>query len=124
MEISEDKVSTTKFDVNSRTGWGFTPLMAAALNGDFEYLEFLLKEGANVNDVDDHNQSALSHAVLRGHKECVHMLLCVGADVNSRDEHGTTPLGLSVIAHSFSSVVKSVKNEVIALICTANRIDR
>ena len=86
--------------MNSRTGYGFTPLMGAALNGDVDSAEFLLKEGANGNDVDDHNQLALSYAVLGRHEVCVNILLRAGADVNTRDKHGITPLLRSVIAHS------------------------
>ena len=103
MEISEGKVkglTKTGADVNSRTGYRFTPLMGAALNGDVDSAEFLLKEGANVNDVDDHNQSALSHAVLDRQEACVNILLRAEADVNTRDKHGITPLLRSVIAGS------------------------
>ena len=90
--------------MNSRTRWGFTPLMGAALNGDVDSAEFLMKEGANVNDVDDHNQSALSHAVLGRHEACVNILLRAGANVNTKDKQGITPLLRSVIAGSPSCI--------------------
>ena len=109
MERSKGKGSATRLikrgvDVNSRTRWGFTPLMGAALNGDVDSAEFLLKEGANVNDVDDHNHSALSHAVLGRHEACVNILLRAGANVNTKDKHGITPLLRSVIAGSPSCI--------------------
>jgi ankyrin repeat protein len=53
--------------VNERQSGGFTPLMAAAQNGDDLLVDRLLLAGADPSLVDDEGNSAAAHATKAGH---------------------------------------------------------
>ena len=55
--------------VNERQAGGFTPLMAAAQNGDDLIVDLLLGEGADASLEDDEGLSAATHATKAGHPD-------------------------------------------------------
>jgi ankyrin repeat protein len=80
--------------VNAFAADGFYPLGLAAFFGHRAIVEFLLKNGADVNLSARNAQkvTALHGAVARRDVEIVKMLLEAGADPNARQERGFAPL--------------------------------
>lgn len=87
-------------EVNAFDARGFTPLMQAAIDSDFERTKMLLANGANPNirSANSDLGFALNYAVLNvnggGNNglEIVKLLLENGADVNARDARGMAPI--------------------------------
>jgi ankyrin repeat protein len=52
--------------------------------GHYKAVEYLLKQGLNVNATYDKGSSALNVAADQGHRQCVEVLIAAGADVNHR----------------------------------------
>lgn len=74
--------------------------------GDIHLLQQILNDQRDeVNDKDDHGQTALCVASQHGHTVVVHALLVTGADVNLPDKKGFTPLMLSART-GFADTVK------------------
>lgn len=76
---------------------GRTALHAAAIAGNDQVLEFLAKEGANVEARDDSGRTPLHLAVRSRRGTTVEVLLFHGARVNTRDVYGRTPLHEAVV---------------------------
>jgi len=79
-------------NVNSRDRQGLTPLMYAARSGKLSMINFLLQNGAGVNNVDLTTRSSLIYASRDGHVPVVALLLQNGARIDSRDAWGKTAL--------------------------------
>jgi ankyrin repeat protein len=72
---------------------GYTPLLVALGNGEFEVCKVLIQAKADVNlRVTRSGQSALSLAAERGLKDIVLLLLRAKADIGSTDNKGLTAL--------------------------------
>lgn len=67
-------------------------IITAAVNGNLEKLNELIKDGADIDVKDFHNNTALICAAFHGHTDCVEALLKAGADVNTKDDYGWTAL--------------------------------
>ena len=65
---------------------------------DFDFVESLLKGGADVNFTDRHGQTVLHEVARNWHPDVAFFLLLHGADVNQADKWGRSPL------HSASAV--------------------
>jgi len=65
--------------------------------GDCERVLFLLSEGANIDSLDHHNQTALINAAYRGDTPLVRLLVKHGAKLNHTAKHHLTALMLAVI---------------------------
>jgi N-acyl-D-amino-acid deacylase len=70
----------------------FSSLATASVVGDLPMVEYLISKGANPNDVDNDQMTALHWATLTNHAKVVDHLLLHGAKVNHTDTHGMTPL--------------------------------
>ena len=100
-------------DVNQAAKNGLTPLIASVASKPEDCEEMiedagviytpvfhrhdlcvnvLLIAGADVNSVNEHNQSALIFAVANGYTRCVELLIEAGADVNIVTDKGNTAL--------------------------------
>lgn len=77
-------------DYTSLGGW--TPLLAAALNGHIAVAEALLRAGAAVSQRSHSHRTALMWAAGRGHVEVAELLLQYGADARLQDRDGKTAL--------------------------------
>ena len=69
-------------DVHPRQRQRFSPLIAAARNGDIETAEVLLAAGARVDDTGSDGAHPLAFAVIAGQSAFAHFLLEQGADAN------------------------------------------
>jgi hypothetical protein len=85
-------------NIGARAPGGATPLMLGATWP--RIVRALLREGAEVNAVDDDGHSALVHAILRQRSvtaadqlEAMRAMIDAGAEVNLRDRAGISPLG-------------------------------
>jgi len=76
-------------DVNAVDGYGWTPLMLAAMdNSDYSVLRILIEEGADVNAVDINGWTPLMLANWYNSDSLTELLIKNGADVNMVDKKG------------------------------------
>ena len=68
------------------------PLVTAAEKGDIPALTVLLEGGADIEQRNEQDDTALHTAAGKGHVEAVKLLLSRGADIHSRGQIGNTPL--------------------------------
>ncbi|XP_028654236.2 arf-GAP with coiled-coil, ANK repeat and PH domain-containing protein 1 isoform X1 [Erpetoichthys calabaricus] len=81
--------------VNNNEG-NRTPLIQAVSVDSLVACEFLLQNGANVNQKDSLGHSPLHHATILGHTGLVCLFLKRGADQQARDENGKDPLTIAI----------------------------
>jgi ankyrin repeat protein len=93
-------------DVNTKTEYGWTPLMWAASKGYQEISKMLLNKGADTNAQDNEGRTALVEAALCRRLSVVKLLLDNGADVNAKSKHGRTALMMLDAETDRSDVVK------------------
>lgn len=83
-------------DVNSRVDKGFyegyTPLRFAVEYNRIDMIEFLIDNGADINEKDKHGKTLLHHNSEYGHIDVAKLLLEKGLDVNTTDDYGATPI--------------------------------
>ncbi len=80
-------------DVHAKNGRNCTPLMCASENGHLTTVQFLLKSGARVDELNTTEEwNALMYASIGGHQEVVKALLEAGADVNAKGRWKKTSL--------------------------------
>ncbi|XP_058408582.1 arf-GAP with coiled-coil, ANK repeat and PH domain-containing protein 3 isoform X2 [Diceros bicornis minor] len=75
---------------------GKTPLVQAVLGGSLIVCEFLLQNGADVNQRDSRGRAPLHHATLLGHTGQVCLFLKRGADQHALDHEQRDPLSIAV----------------------------
>ncbi len=76
-----------------------TPLMAAAFCNSEKHqkiVELLIKNGADVNKVDDDGYSALDHAAKQGNLDAVSKLIEAGADLTHKTNDGYTAADIAL----------------------------
>lgn len=69
----------TDWDVDTRSRLGNTPLHLAAIWGDLEAVECLLRHGANVHAVGEDGYKPLDETREQGHRAVAELLLAHGA---------------------------------------------
>ncbi|XP_069806441.1 arf-GAP with coiled-coil, ANK repeat and PH domain-containing protein 1 isoform X2 [Dendropsophus ebraccatus] len=75
---------------------GRTPLIQAVLSDSLVACEFLLQNGANVNQVDRDGRGPLHHATLQGYTGLACLFLKRGADINALDSNGKDVLSIAI----------------------------
>ncbi|XP_041034998.1 arf-GAP with coiled-coil, ANK repeat and PH domain-containing protein 1 [Carcharodon carcharias] len=73
-----------------------TPLIQAVTPGSLVACEFLLQNGANVNQMDVHSRGPLHHATIHGHTGLVCLFLKRGASQSAVDENGKNPITIAI----------------------------
>ena len=89
MEQGSDK------DKDKASNNGETALMAAANNGHFGVVEFLLEDGADLAKVTTYGWTALHFAAQQGHAEILSLLMAYGASLTARMTDGRLPIDLA-----------------------------
>ena len=74
-----------------------TPLLAAALMGQTEMVEFLIRKGADVDAKGGDGGTALHAAAFLGQYEVAKLLIENGADINARNNDGATVMDTLVL---------------------------
>jgi ankyrin repeat protein len=69
----------------------------ATKGGNLERVQKLITEGADINALDRHGQTALMNATMHGNIEVVRVLLEHGAELNNTAKYNLTALMLAVI---------------------------
>ncbi|KAF7920231.1 uncharacterized protein EAE97_011572 [Botrytis byssoidea] len=78
------------FALESKDGYGQTPLMLAVIHGHYETIKLLLKSGAEIHSKDVLNQTPLTIAIENGNQEIVKLLLARGAGIHSENSFATS----------------------------------
>lgn len=87
------------------------PLVAAAWDGEFDMVKWLLQHGVDVKAVNNLGMNSIHEAVRRGNLEIVRLLLKHGTDVNPRTTvSGTTALHAAVAGQDIDMVRVLIKN--------------
>ncbi|KAL2079772.1 hypothetical protein ACEWY4_025516 [Coilia grayii] len=73
-----------------------TPLIQAATANSLAACEFLLQNGASVNQADSNGKGPLHHATILGHTGLVCLFLKRGADYNAKDKSSKDPISIAV----------------------------
>ncbi|KAM6032573.1 LOW QUALITY PROTEIN: arf-GAP with coiled-coil, ANK repeat and PH domain-containing protein 1-like, partial [Chlamydotis macqueenii] len=73
-----------------------TPLLQAVAVNSLLACEFLLQNGASVNQSDSRGRGAAAHATMLGHTGLACLFLKRGADVNAVDAEGKDPLSIAI----------------------------
>nr|XP_044987884.1 arf-GAP with coiled-coil, ANK repeat and PH domain-containing protein 1 isoform X3 [Jaculus jaculus] len=73
-----------------------TPLIQATAANSLLACEFLLQNGANVNQADSAGRGPLHHATILGHTGLACLFLKRGADLGARDSEGRDPLTIAM----------------------------
>ena len=76
---------------------GGTPLMWAAVKGQTEAIQLLIRRGADVNSLSQDGGTALHAAAFLGHEGAVDVLVQNQAKVNARNNRGNTPLDVAIL---------------------------
>ncbi|XP_028264059.1 ankyrin repeat domain-containing protein 27 isoform X2 [Parambassis ranga] len=79
----------------SRDDRGYTPLHAAAICGQAQLIDLLVRKGAPVNATDYHALTPLHLACQRGYQGVTLLLLHYKANTDAQDNNGNTPLHLA-----------------------------
>lgn len=90
-------------DVNAGDGFARTALHAACLHGQEDIVSLLLREGADVDAVEERRgDMPLHYGALSGSEKCGALMLAAGADVDAQNQGGQTPLMLAAQARHAS----------------------
>ncbi len=76
----------------------------AYYSNDTEVIEYLIKEGADANEVDENGNTALINAALRGSKEKVAILLTHTHDINLTNKEGFSAMTRAIRSNSMEVV--------------------
>lgn len=96
MRLSGKRLLQCDADVNSRNSFGFTPLNAAAYNGDALIEELLLQYDADVNTRENKGWSRLHVAAFKGYADVVKVLLKNYENINTSSNDDWSLLNLIV----------------------------
>lgn len=87
--------SYTKGDVGCRDENNNTPLFYAAERGLYDFCEFLIRLGANCNDVCFERNTPLHMAFKSGKINIMMLMLKYGGEINMRNKYGQTPKNMT-----------------------------
>jgi len=76
---------------NSKDPWSPAPIYNALMASRLDNLNFLIKHGANPNQIDNHQKTPVMAAVATGDWEATYILLQAGANIEYKNIWGETP---------------------------------
>uniref|UniRef100_A0A183EC13 ANK_REP_REGION domain-containing protein n=1 Tax=Gongylonema pulchrum TaxID=637853 RepID=A0A183EC13_9BILA len=91
--------------VSDRPDWGgCPPLHYATFNGNWDFVELLLKSNASPNVRNKQGMTAAHWAALSGHSEVLKLLAANGVDLRLRDQHIRTVLHYAALSGDMDTV--------------------
>lgn len=86
--------------LNSKNKNGYTPLHFAALEGETEFMKFLIDNGAKINPQTCRSLNTPFHIACKpGNLDCVHLLIeAKNSVVSKKDSNGNSPLCYAIMA--------------------------
>ncbi|XP_067648871.1 ankyrin repeat domain-containing protein 50-like [Haliotis asinina] len=98
LDVVEYLLSQNSVDINTRGRGAMTPLMMAVVYRHSDVFKFLMRNGADVSQVDDYGCSVL-HLSCRGREMDVvkYLLSQSSIDINKKGDKGMTPVMVAVI---------------------------
>ena len=104
--------------VNAIDFGGYTPLHYVAQYGKAAVAQFLIENGANINDQENQSQSLpcfgnsspLHLAAISGNSDTTDVLIRYGADINAIDKHGATALHYAIYEGHIQTAKALTKN--------------
>lgn len=100
-KVVEILINWPKIDVNKLNAQGESVLMLAAIKGELELADKLIKKGADVNKT---NWTPLHYAASGGHAALISLLLENSAYIDAESPNGSTPLMMAAMYGSGASV--------------------
>ena len=94
-EQVQEYLSNSQIDIKDE--YGRTPLINAAFYNNVELIDWLVRNGANINASDNIGFTALHFAAQEANTESLKSLIKHGADLNQKDMHGNTPAWVAVM---------------------------
>lgn len=94
--LAEHSESPKDALTHSKRQYGRSPIHWAAQMGHSEIVQYLIEQGANVDEIDDEKYSVLDFAAYSGNPDVVKILLNRAADPGRRGPGGNTPLQLAI----------------------------
>lgn len=109
-DILKELLKNPSLDLNQKSKDGFTPLYYAALSGNSESVEELLRAGADLKSETPLGATALSLAAAQGHSKVVQLLVEMGSPLDHKsrvsNDSDLTPLHLAMReGHLYTSAV-------------------
>ncbi len=101
LKVAQALVDAPKIDMNHLNASGESPLMMAALKGQTELAEKMVKKGADVNKT---GWTPLHYAASSGHIPIIKMLLENYAYIDAESPNGSTPLMMAGMYGSIEAV--------------------
>ena len=86
----------SELDIDSSDIYLRTPLIWAAFYNNTELLDWLIKNGANIDHQDRNGYSALHFAGQQNSFDSAKLLLDNGANINLKDKHGNPPIWTAI----------------------------
>ncbi|KAL6500553.1 hypothetical protein OROHE_025919 [Orobanche hederae] len=102
-EICRFLIDKVKLDINIKNDRGDSPLIFAALKGQFDAANFFILRGADVKSSGYKGTTCLHIAAEKGNKEIMQLLLSKGADIEAQSVSGT-PLQCAALCGNIESV--------------------
>lgn len=100
-KVVQALINAPKIDVNQLNASGESPLMLAALKGELDLAEKMVKKGADVNKT---GWTPLHYAASNGHVTVIQMLLENHAYIDAESPNGSTPLMMAGMYGSIEAV--------------------
>ena len=104
------KLLAAKANVNQQDDTGYTPLILATYDDNFEVANLLLNDGANTEVKDHSGRTALMGAAYKGHEREVLLLLDNGANARAVDSKGLTCTMYAVMSGRMS-IIRILRTE-------------
>lgn len=101
LKAAQALVNAPKIDLNHLNASGESPLMLAALNGELDLSEKMVKKGADVNKT---GWTPLHYAASNGHVTVIKLLLENHAYIDAESPNGSTPLMMAGMYGSVEAV--------------------
>lgn len=106
IDILREMLNTDAGLMNARDADGYTPLHRASYEGHAYAVEFLLSNGARVENVTNDGWTSLHSAANWGQTQVAAILLHHGADINAQTEGLQTPLHLAAVSNTNADILQ------------------